>query len=455
MSRTLWRSLFVFDPRPAGVVEDDVRAEIDAHLAMIEDELISQGMPAAAAREQARARFGDAIRITREGRNIKLGDRIMLQRINLALLVVLGAAVVFLLVQNQRISNRSVATLEQVAASLAAMQQRQPAPEAAATPQRPPSKLVYIEGTVARPGSYMIPAGGLTLRRLIDAAGGLNPEARTVYLDHQAESETDTVLSVSNMAALNDPYLKADDVVTVTNKDDHRAPWMIKVDRRGYVMNSSTAWVPIAHANLADFLVGHVDQAGTLVRIDRTKPEAWSKTLPITQATGDAGRAIALMDGDVVTVLGPEADAAVPEDWKEYKRSEQASSLALGDQHLANLLRQRELADSDFAQLREQGYPVGHRRIAEARARAQVVEADITQRVRELLKPAIDQWMKSDAKLRDLVNNREKLEAQLKQDIIESTRAGKRNPSSERRPFVALDAQINARVEELTKSEHR
>ena len=193
MSRTLLRSLFSFDPRPAPEVDADIRAELDSHLAMIEEELLAQGAAPADARARALARFGDPARLARQARTIKLGDRIMLQRINLALLIVLGSAVIFLLVQNQRINSRSIQTLEQVSASLTALQQRQPAP-AAALPAAARSEFVYIGGTVQRPGTYMIPHGGLTLKRLIDAAGGPQEGAKSVIIEHQPQGIFDPEL---------------------------------------------------------------------------------------------------------------------------------------------------------------------------------------------------------------------------------------------------------------------
>jgi hypothetical protein len=226
VSRTLFRSLFIFDPRPAGEVEDEVRAEFESHVAMIEEELIRNGADPVAAREQAAARFGDIGKLVREGRNIKLGDRIMLQRINLALLIVLGTAVIWLLVQNQRISSRSVQTLEQVSASLASMEQARSAERQViiaeeARRSEPPTKLVYVKGHVARPGPIAIPPGGLTMRRAIESAGGLKKGATTIFLDHDQPGIADYEFAAMDYLGTHrpDPSLESNDVINVVHYD--------------------------------------------------------------------------------------------------------------------------------------------------------------------------------------------------------------------------------------------
>jgi hypothetical protein len=84
------------DPRPVRAVEQEIRDELDFHLKMRELENVRAGMPADEARRDAARRFGDFGRIYQACRRIDLGERIMLQRIQAALTVVLLAAVVFL-----------------------------------------------------------------------------------------------------------------------------------------------------------------------------------------------------------------------------------------------------------------------------------------------------------------------------------------------------------------------
>lgn len=76
-------------------VEADIRAELESHLALCEDELIAEGLPPERARELARLRFGDFDRTARACRNQKLRGTLMLQRIHLVTTALLFAAVVW------------------------------------------------------------------------------------------------------------------------------------------------------------------------------------------------------------------------------------------------------------------------------------------------------------------------------------------------------------------------
>jgi hypothetical protein len=73
------------DGRSAGDVEADIREELAFHISEREGELIEGGMEPAEAAAAARAEFGDVDRVTAQCRGIQLGERIMLQRINLAI----------------------------------------------------------------------------------------------------------------------------------------------------------------------------------------------------------------------------------------------------------------------------------------------------------------------------------------------------------------------------------
>src|SRR5438105_14813121 len=51
-------------------VHEEVRDELDAHLEMLEQDLVRQGVPPDAARAAARAKFGDVTRIAADCRDI-------------------------------------------------------------------------------------------------------------------------------------------------------------------------------------------------------------------------------------------------------------------------------------------------------------------------------------------------------------------------------------------------
>lgn len=96
---TLSQHLPAIDSRPIGQIEQEIFDELDFHIAMRTEENMSQGMSAEAARSAALARFGDFAAVRQRCRRALMGERIMWQRIQLGLSVVLLGAVVLLAVQ--------------------------------------------------------------------------------------------------------------------------------------------------------------------------------------------------------------------------------------------------------------------------------------------------------------------------------------------------------------------
>jgi len=84
------------DSRPVAEVEKDIRDELQFHLEMAAAEEMLQGVSADEALDRVRERFGDVDEIRRVCRRVKLGDRIMLQRIQAVLMVMLVVAVIFM-----------------------------------------------------------------------------------------------------------------------------------------------------------------------------------------------------------------------------------------------------------------------------------------------------------------------------------------------------------------------
>ncbi len=444
MSRVFLRSLFVFDSRPVAEIEAEVRDELDAHLAMIEDELLAQGLSPQQARVQALARFGDPARIALEARTIKLGDRIMLQRINLALLVVFGAAVIFLLVQNHRINTRSVATLEQVSASLVALQNREPAPQAAPAS---PAKLVYIEGAVRSPGPYLIPPGGFTLKQLISAAGGLKDGAQTIYLDSGGDDRMNVILSPSNMEAWYDYKLQPDDVVTVSERPDPRAPHRIHVSVQGYVNHPCDDWIESSGAVLAKLLNGKwkPDKRATRVVIRRAGggPE---ESFTVAEALSQQGLTVRINAGDVIHVLSPEADAEVPSEWRRFVRTPRLMELARGSRELMYAIEQREAYDNEYESLIKRGFPIAHGRVESIRKSVGGMELQIAALQVVLLKDRLMELAQSDQELRDLLERR----AEIERTPPTSMESDERGAFSFLSRYAEVDRAILARYEELT-----
>ncbi len=152
------------DRRSAEQVHDELDEEFAFHLEALANKFIEAGEDPAVAADRARRRFGDIDKIKRQCSSIQLKERIMLQRINLGLILVLIATVVSacaLLFSAQR---QHTEALDRISSQLASRQ------------QAPASRGVcYIDGSVLlRPGVYNLPQGAtLTVGRLIAAAGGL------------------------------------------------------------------------------------------------------------------------------------------------------------------------------------------------------------------------------------------------------------------------------------------
>ncbi len=90
------------DSRPIREIEQEILDELDFHLVMRTLDNVATGMAADDARQDAQRRFGDIAQVRKTCRQIQLGERIMLQRIQAVLTVALLGAVVFLGVQSYR-----------------------------------------------------------------------------------------------------------------------------------------------------------------------------------------------------------------------------------------------------------------------------------------------------------------------------------------------------------------
>jgi protein involved in polysaccharide export with SLBB domain len=171
------------DPRSEREIEDDIDAEFAFHIEQIERELIEQGVPPEHAAHLARARFGNQMKLKLRCKRIALEERIMLQRINPGLMIVVLLAITGLGVQMLVTQKSSRQTLELITTELTALRTVISDRETAAvvSPGEIPaveSRLVYLEGDVQRAGTYNLPIGTeLTVRRLLAGAGGADDGA--------------------------------------------------------------------------------------------------------------------------------------------------------------------------------------------------------------------------------------------------------------------------------------
>ena len=104
------------DSRPVRVVEQEILDELEFHIEMRTLDNVSAGMPADEARQDAIRRFGDFQRIHKACRQTLLGERIMLQRVQAILTLVLLGAVIVMgveLYRGQRASEAATALMIQ------------------------------------------------------------------------------------------------------------------------------------------------------------------------------------------------------------------------------------------------------------------------------------------------------------------------------------------------------
>jgi len=94
--RSLTAALPAIDGRSVGEIEQEILDELEFHIVMRTVDNVRSGMQPEEARDAAAAQFGDFERIRRECRRTLLGERLMLQKLQTVLSVVLLLAVAWL-----------------------------------------------------------------------------------------------------------------------------------------------------------------------------------------------------------------------------------------------------------------------------------------------------------------------------------------------------------------------
>jgi len=129
------------DARPLAEIAADIDAELAFHVEESTRALAAEGLDAGSAHTEALRRFGDYGRIRRECTRTQMGERIMLQRIQIVLTAVLIAAVALLVVSNRE-SKAAMAVERQAQAALLARLEAQFALRAAIPPGERGEQLV-------------------------------------------------------------------------------------------------------------------------------------------------------------------------------------------------------------------------------------------------------------------------------------------------------------------------
>jgi hypothetical protein len=117
------------DSRPMRVIEQEIVDELEFHIEMRTRDNVAAGMPAHQARQDAMGRFGDFERIRKDCRRTLLGERIMLQRVQAVLTLVLLVAVIVIgveLYRGQRANEAATALMMERLEKLAEKSARHP-----------------------------------------------------------------------------------------------------------------------------------------------------------------------------------------------------------------------------------------------------------------------------------------------------------------------------------------
>lgn len=154
------------DPRSDEELGRDLEDEFAFHLDELARECRADGMNEAAARAEARRRFGDVEKVRRQCARIARQERVMLQRVNFVLMIIVLLVVAGVGLQVAITQRYNTLALQAITADLANMKF-----DAAPAVSK---GTAYVSGDIKRPGAYSLPGTGkLTLTQLIMASGGL------------------------------------------------------------------------------------------------------------------------------------------------------------------------------------------------------------------------------------------------------------------------------------------
>ncbi|MFO0872740.1 MAG: permease prefix domain 1-containing protein [Phycisphaerales bacterium] len=212
------------DPRSPDELEADLGDEFAFHLHMLEREEREAGLEPEAARAAARHRFGDPEIVRAACRRIAHEERIMLQRMNALLAVLLLFAVIGLGIQGFVAHRANVRTLEAVDALRVALQSDREAAKRTSPPAAEPTKTA--DAANAPPGAAGAAGGGnapaapnsesssarrgsrsvVTINGAVRRAGPLATSASGL-------NTLDTILQMSMGLALPEPYRNVPDMI--------------------------------------------------------------------------------------------------------------------------------------------------------------------------------------------------------------------------------------------------
>jgi protein involved in polysaccharide export with SLBB domain len=216
------------DPRTEREIEDDIDAEFAFHIERIEHELIEQGVPREHAADLARARFGNQTKLKLRCKRIALEERIMLQKINFVLMIVVLLAVAVVAIQSilsQRANHEALAAIGERLDQMSGVMMNAPPPSERAR--------VLVEGEIEQPGWYSIELDGATyIVDVIQQAGGIEPhhEVRRIRPTRDGRSsvsQTYTYDALFGEQAQRVVLRPNDEIRVVTPQDRPRSPSLV------------------------------------------------------------------------------------------------------------------------------------------------------------------------------------------------------------------------------------
>lgn len=217
------------DERPVEQIDHDIDEELATHLFELEHDLTLTGLSPDAARREALSRFGNPQTHKRRCRDVALMERRMKTYAQTIVTIACGLLLGVVTTSvwfNQQSASAAIADMNQRMDELTrSLTSRVPAGANASVEPAAPASSVYISGSpVTRPGHYQMPAGGLTLRRLL-AVSGVDPRfVKEVVVRHRNEHTPELPHETMLGRQLADPTgsdipLQAEDLITVLEAD--------------------------------------------------------------------------------------------------------------------------------------------------------------------------------------------------------------------------------------------
>lgn len=202
------------DPRSTRQIREDVRDEMACHIDMMREELKASGIEGEEAERLITERFGDESQWRAKSESVILGERIMLQKMLVVLVLALAAGLgwsVWEARASRRAMQEDMAKLHEQMTILVAK-----AKQPTVVQQQP--GFVYVDGKDLRAGPYQF-SQGLTLKRLLAScgAGDLKNAKQVALTRRNIEGQETKKYDVAELMAKDkpDPLLQADDIIQV------------------------------------------------------------------------------------------------------------------------------------------------------------------------------------------------------------------------------------------------